>query len=316
MQQTAPATRRAGFDHEAMMYAGPEGFLAGAVPFIREGLEAGEPMLVAVKADRIAALRGELGADADEVTFADMAVMGRNPGRIIPAWRDFVGRHPGAPLMRGIGEPIWAERSAAELVECQLHESLLNLAFADATGFRLLCPYDVAGLDESVIHAARCSHPVLVTDGDCHASGDYPEPAELLAGFEAPLPPPATAAQLLGFQRDALDQVRALVERRARDAGLGTERRSDLLLAVNEAAANSVRHGGGNGILRVWREDGMLVCEIKDRGVVRDPLVGRRRPQPDQSGGWGVWIAHQVCDLVQLRSGPQGTVVRLFMQTA
>jgi hypothetical protein len=29
-----------------------------------------------------------------------------------------------------------------------------------------------------------------------------------------------------------------------------------------------------------------------------------------------VWIAHQVCDLVQLRSGPQGTVVRLFMQTA
>jgi anti-sigma regulatory factor (Ser/Thr protein kinase) len=303
------------FEHEAMFYEGPAGFLTGALPFIREGLEAEEPMLVAVPADRIAALRDELGSDADAVRFADMAVMGRNPGRIIPAWREFVAEQPGGRPMRGIGEPIWAGRSPAELVECQLHESLLNLAFADAEGFRLMCPYDVGGLDESVIHAACCSHPVLVSNGESQSSADYPEPYQLLAGFEAPLPPPATSAKVLGFQRDALDQVRDAVTDFAVLNGLGAARLADLVLAVNEAAANSVRHGGGNGILRVWRDDDMLVCEIRDRGLVSDPLVGRRRPDPDQSGGWGVWIAHQVCDLVQLRSGADGTVLRLFMQT-
>ena len=34
--------------------------------------------------------------------------------------------------MRGIGEPIWADRRPDELDECQLHESLINLAFAGA----------------------------------------------------------------------------------------------------------------------------------------------------------------------------------------
>jgi anti-sigma regulatory factor (Ser/Thr protein kinase) len=299
-----------------MLYAGPEGFVAGALPFIREGLEAEEPMLVAVPADRIAALRDELGSDADGVRFADMAVMGRNPGRIIPAWSDFVSEHAGRGPMRGIGEPIWVGRTAAELVECQLHESLLNLAFADAESFRLLCPYDVRGLDESVIHAARCSHPVLVSHGESEPSTDYPHPSELLAGFEAPLPPPEASAKVLGFQRDALDEVREVVTDFAALHDLGAARISDLVLAVNEAAANSVRHGGGNGVLRVWREDDMVVCEVRDRGLVTDPLVGRRKPDPDQSGGWGVWIAHQVCDLVQLRSGASGTVLRLFMQTA
>jgi anti-sigma regulatory factor (Ser/Thr protein kinase) len=86
------------------------------------------------------------------------------------------------------------------------------------------------------------------------------------------------------------------------------------VLAVNELAANSVRHGGGNGVLRLWREDGSLVCEIKDRGIADDPLVGRRQPPPDQDGGWGVWLAHQVCDLVQFRSRQGGTVVRVHMR--
>ena len=63
-----------------------------------------------------------------------------------------------APL-RGIGEPIWADRSPAELVECQRHEALLNLAFAGTDGFRLLCPYDAARLDRDVIEEAERTHP-------------------------------------------------------------------------------------------------------------------------------------------------------------
>jgi anti-sigma regulatory factor (Ser/Thr protein kinase) len=237
-----------------------------------------------------------------------MTVLGRNPGRIISAWWDFVDEHPGEPI-RGIGEPVWAGRSIAELVECQLHESLLNLAFAETGPFRLLCPYDVAALGEGAVHEARCSHPLV----DSHESAHYRGAERLLSPFDAPLPAPAAPAALTGFDAHSLDEVRSTVADWASRAGLAQLRTGDLVLAVNEAAANSVLHGGGHGVLRAWSESGSLVCEVRDRGLIADPLVGRRRPAPDATGGRGVWIVHQACDLVQLRSGADGTVVRMHM---
>ena len=67
----------------------------------------------------------------------------QEPGRIIPAWREFVAGTNGRPI-RGVGEPIWAGRRAAEIVECQLHEALLNLAVDTDTPLWLLCPYDIS----------------------------------------------------------------------------------------------------------------------------------------------------------------------------
>jgi anti-sigma regulatory factor (Ser/Thr protein kinase) len=298
------------FQHDALLYDGPAGFLAAVAPFVREGVRQGEPVMVAAPADRLDALHAELGPDAAGVRFEDMALMGRNPGRIIPAWREFVAAHD-APRMRGVGEPVWAGRSAAELAECQLHEALLNVAFADARGFHLVCPYDVAALEGGVVHAARCSHPVVVAEGSAEPSGEFAagEPA-----FDGPLPPPGRISSVLAFERDSLGEVRRAVTRFAQLEGARPDKAADLVLAADEAAANSVRHGGGHGILRLWRDADHLVCEVRDRGRVRDPLVGRHTPVPGQVGGWGVWIAHQVCDLVQLRSGADGTVVRLFVQ--
>ena len=107
-----------------------------------------------------------------------MAEVGVNPARIIPAWREFVDTHTGrGRRLRGIGEPIWAQRSPDELVECQRHEALLNLAFADAEDFWLLCPYDVEALEPDVIEKAHHSHPVMVADGGSHESATYRRPA-------------------------------------------------------------------------------------------------------------------------------------------
>ena len=114
-----------------------------------------------------------------------MADVGHNPARIIPAWREFADANPGP--VRGIGEPIWAGRSETELVECQLHEALLNIAFADRSDFRLLCPYDTdIARPASVIHEACCSHPLV--DGE--PSHAFRDAARLLAPFDSPLPPP------------------------------------------------------------------------------------------------------------------------------
>jgi len=305
------------FHHEALFYDGEGSFLAGTMPFIRAGLHAGEPVLAVLGADKIALLTDMLGADAASVRFADMAEVGANPARIIPAWREFLDAHggPGRPV-RGIGEPIWAGRSAAELVECQLHEALLNRAFATADGFRLLCPYDTSALPDGVLREACCSHPVLAEGEERRSSADYRGEAGIPATCEAPLPPPPAAAHVLSFDADTLADVRAVVAECAEAAGIEEPTASDLVLAVHELATNSVLHGGGIGVLRAWRDEAAVVCEVRDRGRLRDPLAGRSAPRADQLGGWGLWIANRVCDLVQVRTGAAGTVVRARLQAA
>jgi anti-sigma regulatory factor (Ser/Thr protein kinase) len=302
-----------GFSHEALFYAGPRDFAEKVSAFIRQGLEAGEPVLVMVTADRIALLEAELGADAARVLFADMGEAGRNPGRIISAWSDYAAEHlaAGRPL-RGVGEPIWAARAADELVECQHHESLLNVAFGHADGFRLLCPYDVESLPPAVLAEARASHPVILDDGRRQECSDY---RRLDAtGLGDVLPPPTGPSEELSFEKTTLVRVRRFVSGRASDAGLGTDRVEDLVVAVNEAATNSVRHGGGAGVVRLWLDGRSVLCEVRDRGRIDEPLVGRRRPRPGTDGGHGLWMANQLCDLVQVRSRRGGTVVRLHMR--
>ena len=306
------ATAREAFRHEALFYANLDEFLAGTGAFVRDGLMSDEPVLVVLSRPKIDALRSELGAESERVEFADMGEVGSNPARIIPAWRAFVDRHrrPGRRL-RGIGEPISAERSPAELVECQRHESLLTLAFADTPGFRLLCPYDTTALDEDVLAEARRSHPFLVTNGVKRDSTELRDLDEVAAPVAEPLPEPATPPESRVFQAGTLAALRDFVSRRAAGAGFTGQMTDDLVLAVDELATNSVLHGGGGGILRIWPEGDELVCEVGDRGLIGDPLVGRRHPTADQAGGYGVWLANQLCDLVQVRTFASGSAVRL-----
>lgn len=113
--------------------------------------------------------------------------------------------------------------------------------------------------------------------------------------------------------RSDLSQVRALVLRKAKDAGLTEGRANDLVLAVSEVAANTLRHTRSSGTLAIWHDEGELVCEIHDAGTITDPSVGQRRPTPDATGGHGLWIVRQVCDLVELTSDGNGTTVRMHM---
>jgi len=106
------------------------------------------------------------------------------------------------------------------------------------------------------------------------------------------------------------------VKLRAKGAGLPATRAGDLVLAVNELATNSIRHAGGDGVLRMWHADDALICEVADAGRIADPLAGRRRPPSGQSGGHGLWLCNQICDLVQLRTFATGSVVRLHTRPA
>ena len=136
------------------------------------------------------------------------------------------------------------------------------------------------------------------------------------AAFGESLPDAPSGVPQMEIHLAALPALRGFVARAGFRAGLSAGRTSDLVVAVNEVATNSVRHGGGRGRLRVWRQDGALVFEVRDNGRIDDPLVDRRRPRRGQIGGYGLWVANQLCDLVQIRSRPAGTIVRLHMRLA
>ncbi|GIH06340.1 anti-sigma regulatory factor [Rhizocola hellebori] len=305
------------FCHEALFYAGREGFLQGVLPFLRQGLAAGEPILVAVGRERISDLRAALGEQADRIQFADMAEIGRNPARIIPHWQSFLERHSGEQRpVRGVGEPIWPGRAAGEVVECQLHERLLNVAFAESR-WKLLCPYDVEALTPEVVQEARRSHPMVITSGQRETSPPFLPVQHSMAQLERALPEPAGAVAELVFEHTpgVLATMRDFVAAQARAAGLGDTAVGNLVLAVNELATNSLCHGSGAGLLRLWRQDGSMVCEVRDNGRFDPaPLVGRQRPGLGQVGGRGLWLANQLCDLVQIRTHHNGTIVRLHLR--
>jgi len=299
----------AGFQHRALVYEGADEYLAGTVPFLWAALEAEEPVLVAVGQAKTELLEAALGGDAGWVHFVPMEEVGRNPASIIPLWRNFVDENDGGP-MRGIGEPIWDGRSSAALEECHRHEALLNLAFASDPAFSLLCPYDSGSLPAGVVERVAVSHRHLEREGRAGESAAFESAVDCFAGE---LPPPAPASEVLTFGVADLSEVRDRVTRVARRAGMDRRGVADLVIATSELAANSVMHGGGTGTLRLWREGRAMLVEVEDRGRIEDPLVGRRRPVISQEGGRGLWLANQLCDLVQIRSGERGTVVRLHV---
>jgi anti-sigma regulatory factor (Ser/Thr protein kinase) len=302
-----------GFRHEALFYSGDAEFLAGTVPFVLEGVDRGESVLVVVSEPRLVSLRTALGPATAHVTFADMKLIGVNPARIIPVWLDFVDRFgSGGRAVRGVGEPIWAGRTDEEIVECQIHESLLNVAFAGPAAVTILCPYDAAALEHAVCDEAHHSHPWLRHAGVCSESTTFGEsPANA-----SPLSPVPRRAHREVFGADDVRRIRRLVAGVAAQAGLAADRAADLVLAVSEIAANSTRHGGGSGTFRAWITGESVICEVRDRGRIEHPLAGRLRPKPDQPGGRGLWLANQLCDLVQIRVTARGSTVRLHQHAA
>lgn len=300
------------FAHPALLYRDPDEYLAATVPFIRDGLAAGEPVAVVVPTANLDLVRDALGGDADRILLRDMTVAGRNPGRILPlVLLAFANAHAGRRV-RIIGEPIWAGRSAAEYPACAQHEALINAAFAGRPA-TILCPYDITGLDPAWVDDAHRTHPEMLTPTRRWDSPKYEDPVAVAAEFNQPLsdPPAGTASITIDFYN--LRDARAFVGEQASWAGLGVDRIDELTLAVNELATNAVRHGGGHGELAIWVQEDHLVCQLSDQGSLSNPLAGRIPPPREAAGGRGLLMVNQLCDLVRIHTSAGGTTIRVHL---
>ncbi|MEU6770306.1 sensor histidine kinase [Streptomyces sp. NPDC046759] len=314
MTSSAPSSNApgTGYRHELYPYSGRDAFVEGALSFIHDALAGGEAVIVAVPQDKASLLRAEI-RDEDAVRYVDTTGVAHHPGRLIGAWQEWLKEYTsqGRPV-RGIGESPWDKvRGPAEAEELRYHEWLLNKAFARGPAWWLLCPYDIAHDKASLAEMARC-HPELRQDGRTMPSADYDPQAPYRF---TPLTDPCDPYEEFAYSRGDLPALREKITACAERHGLTGRRLRELHLAATEVATNSIRHGGGHGVLRTWSEERRLVCEFRDAGYIEDPLVGRRRPDARQVGGRGLWLVHQLCDLVEIRSVPdEGTRVRLHTE--
>ena len=117
--------------------------------------------------------------------------------------------------------------------------------------------------------------------------------------------------------------IRAVVETAAAKMGLAEEVCGQVVLAVDEAMANVIRHGyKGLPDRPIWlkispvSQDGhtgiQIIIEDECTGVDLDKIKGRRLEEV-RPGGLGVHIITGVMDQVEYQSRPDGTGVRLKM---
>lgn len=299
------------FDHSALLYYSEREYVDSLMPFITDGLERQQPVLIAVPGDRLVTLLGALGDSADEVTMADMTDFGRNPGRILAGQYSFVERHPDQHV-RIVAEPAWVGRTEPEYLACMQHEALSNIAFArsDITG---LCPYDASCLDENVLAHVRLTHPQVWLDGSRRHCPEYAIDAAL---DQCNLPLETSPAAVTHTVEHALDLAgaRRCAERYGRLLGMAPERVADLLLVTTELATNSLDHAGGPCRLAFWFDSGYVVCEARDLGQWADPLAGRRPPGAAGAGPFGLFVVNAIADLLRTHTTPTGTTIQAYLR--
>lgn len=302
--------------HRGLLYASEEEFLAGTLPFIRDGLDRGDPIRIATTDRNAGWLRAALGVDVRRVAFSDSSQRCRHPVRALAALRDAV-QQVGADgqRLRVIREPWWTVCTAPERKEWARHESIVNAALASANA-ALVCAYDTCVVDPDVLDNVARTHPELLANGGSRPSPGYANPAVFNAECNSSalpeLPPPTL---WLRFRHlDQLAALRGFVTSHATQTGAATQHVEQFVQAVDEVATNAIQHGGGSGVLQIWVDPHTMMCEVSDTGAgLGDPLAGHLPPGHLAARGRGLWIARHFSDLIELHSDPTGTIVRLHL---
>lgn len=311
MTLLAPARAQQSYRHEAFFWHDPGQFIAATVSFVRDGLAAGEPVLVALTPGHTQWLQDAIGEQAEQVEFVDMADLGRNPVRLMPAIQRFLTSAGQGRPARGIGEPIWPGRRHEELVESQLHEALLNVAVDPDVPFWLICPYDTETLCPMVIEEAHRSHPAIIGSASYHGSSRYAGRAHAASMFASELALLPGHPRLTVFNAHSVDRLYSYLKLELYVTGLTVAEAAALAAAIQLLATNSVCRGAATGTVSIWNLHDALICEVADDATVDDVMLGRRASVAEEQAGLS--RAHDLGDLVQVRSSAAGTRVRIHI---
>jgi anti-sigma regulatory factor (Ser/Thr protein kinase) len=299
----------AAFIHSGLIYGSDDAFLDVALPFIEEGVAAGEPALVAVRAANIENLRDALGREPEGVTLLSTEEWYETSARSRDKFMRWANERVDAGRVRLIGEPPWAVDNDAQVRDWARYESVVNVAF-ERLPVSFVCAFDARRLPPEIVEHARRTHPEIVGPHGSSPSEAYESPRMFCRGLDTRVHrPKAEPSVLLDFNLADLHRVRRTVATMAVRSGLSGSRADELALAVNEIASNAVVHGRPPATLRIWHGEGELICEVSDAGDgIKDALAGQLTPPPDGIGGRGIWLTRMLSDAVEIRNGVGCTV--------
>lgn len=169
--------------HQVLVYGDDDGFVNAAAPYLSEGMERAEALLVTTTAKKIGLLKDELGDSADQVEFFAAETWYASPVSAMNAYRLFLDDQvaEGAPWVRVVGDPEWPGRSEEDVRAWNQYESLVNLTFSPSP-VTLLCTYDERTVHPSIVTAAQLTHPQIVEGGEVSDNPLYRDPSEFFLG--------------------------------------------------------------------------------------------------------------------------------------
>jgi len=303
------------FEHWACVYDHDQQFLDTAVPFLAAGLAAGEPVLAVTSRANLELIGAALQERAGDVDYAESAFFGRRPPQRVAAFYRYWARHAGDggrnTRVRILAEPVWAGRSAREVAAWTRMESALNVALAPAS-ISMICPYDTRTLDPGIVADALRTHPARIAGSDLSPSAEFTDPAQFVRSCDTgPLAQPPVDAAEFGFD-GSLRGLRQFIASRADAYGVAGDRAEMLILAVSEVGAYLKNQGPGTAAVRAWEQPGAVVCDFRQPGTsIDDPFLGLRPASLDPGAGDGLWLANQICDWMEIRSGAEGCAIQL-----
>lgn len=305
----------AGFVHESCGYASDDEFVAVAVPFIRAGLEAGEAVLATTTAANLELLGRSLGPDANRIDVAESAHFGRRPPQRVAAFQRYWRDHAASPddRVRILAEPVWQGWSEHEVNAWIKMESGLNVVLAEAN-VSMVCPYDTRILQPAISMSAHRTHPLLARPAGSAESTDYADPIEFAAECDRAFTPasaPFGAAHAPNGTPDPRS-LRDFVATQARLHGLSDERADLLVFAVHELATYLSAQFSHPVETRMWPAMGTVECELRVAGgPVPEPYAGFDTPGFAAHNDDRLWIARQLCDMLEIRPSQTGVTAWL-----
>jgi anti-sigma regulatory factor (Ser/Thr protein kinase) len=311
-------TGSADYRHDALLFDSDDRLIEVAVPFLLEGLEAGEAAVVATSPRTADVLRDAVhGHPLVHVLTRGDVYRARTP-TAITTFRQLAEQRSadGAARVRVVGEVDFGP-TERDWLEWQRYEAVINHALA-AWPLWGLCVFDTQRLPDPVLESAMRTHSGVVTTDGRAPNPHFTPPAEYVRALPVPAEPLEDTTPRLA----ALDVTDFIGLRHAVAAELASvdgprDAIEDYLLAVDEMSSNAARHGRPPISLRLWVSTDRLVCTIADRGPGwDDPFAGYGPAHGEDlsRGGMGLWLARQLCDHVDITTDGDGTRVRLTLR--